>query len=251
MLFVSLPPRKVANGIELRGVQMACSKRQKQKAPINWAGCDVTSPYSTLKIRFSIWAGWACENTKWFVSVARCLQALSLLDQLEFQGLRQTLIDEDAQEWPNGLESKKLMFFVSFVGGLSIGTVTWHGFVSKANHDKCCMVFAAAKVQIPATWITCWRLAQERKNWFWRPSFGTQCCLQCSRPSCRPKTPKSASRYGEFSSVQVDIAFPPTIQNGKWLLEGPILDNFHGHWERRKAIMNCPDSCSNNPWRAL
>ena len=107
------------------GVQMACSKRQKQKAPINWAGCNVTSPYSTLKIRFSIWAGWACENTKWFVSVARCLQALSLLDQLVFQGLRQTLIDEDAQEWPNGLESKKLMFLCLLLMAFQLGL--WPG----------------------------------------------------------------------------------------------------------------------------
>lgn len=34
---------------------------------------------------------------------------------------------------------QKTDVFMSFVDGLSIGTVTWHGFVSKANHDKCCM----------------------------------------------------------------------------------------------------------------
>ena len=101
------------------GVQTAPSKRQKQKSTdkLSWMQSDNSLPATVAcsiwwiaKIRFSIWACWACQNAKWFVFAARCLQALSLLDQLEFQGLRQTLIDEDAQEWPNGLEGKKLMF---------------------------------------------------------------------------------------------------------------------------------------------
>ena len=89
--------------------------------------------------------------------------------------------------------------------------------------------FLDAKVQIPATWITCLRLAQEHRNWFWKPSFGIS-----SWPTCRPKSPKSGSRYwGIPLSAGWWITLPPTIEveNDSW--RGPLY-NFHGHW--RKAI---------------
>lgn len=145
---------------------------------------------------------------------------------------------------------QKTDVFVSFVGGLSIGTVTWHGFVSKANHDKCCMFLRLQRCRYQQLESRAGGLRKSARIGFGDPVLGLNVVCNVRDQAADRKPQKVPQDMGNSPQCRLNYLSPHN-PNGKWLLEGPILDNFHGHWERRKAIMNCPDSCSNNPWRAL